>query len=146
MPGNSNDSALGEKGSPRKSLRDPHTVENIYIWSAPAASNTFENSTFDQLPNDLFNPSADPFKGQANPGQIALKMEPKNPPNIAPRITVCPRPALLNALLPCWLSGPPNPLLRNERQGILRTSPSRELLLDILKTGNFKELYKIEEL
>jgi len=110
MPGNSNDSALGEKGSPRKSLRDPHTVENIYMWSAPAASNTFENSTFDQLPNDLFNPSADPFKGQANPGQIALKMEPKNPPKYRPpdyglskaRLTKCPF-----ALLVKWSAEPP---------------------------------------
>jgi hypothetical protein len=92
-----------------KSFETPHTVENIYMWRVVAASITFENSTFGTFREDGFNPRRTYLKGQANPGQIVLKMESKNPPKKT-RKSVSKSSPIQESLMPAVLKCPFAPL------------------------------------
>ncbi len=100
---------LRSEGILRKLTKTTHAVENIYMWRVVAASITFENSTFGTFREDGFNPRRTYLKGQANPGQIVLKMESKNPPKKT-RKSVSKSSPIQESLMPAVLKCPFAPL------------------------------------
>ncbi len=79
------------------------------MWRVVAASITFENSTFGTFREDGFNPRRTYLKGQANPGQIVLKMESKNPPKKTQK-SVSKSSPIQESLMPAVLKCPLAPL------------------------------------